>query len=99
MAGEMHVPLGRLGVSPFDAFIFNGDNVFNTGRLGGPTMPIAKNLKGEAEDLVRWGSWHVGTCNFAFADGSVHTIHVNIDTDTLGRLSNRSDGQPVSLVD
>ncbi|MCE3016928.1 MAG: DUF1559 domain-containing protein [Pirellula sp.] len=99
MAGEMHVPMGRLGISPFDAFIFNGDNVFNTGRIGGPTMPIAKNPKGEAEDLVRWGSWHVGTCNFAFADGSVHTINVNIDTDTLGRLSNRSDGQPVSLVD
>ena len=99
LAGEMHVPQGRLRVSPFDAFIFNGDNVFNTGRLGGPTMPIAKNLKGETDDLVRWGSWHVGSCNFAFADGSVHTLPVNIDTDTLGRLSNRSDGQPVSFVD
>jgi prepilin-type N-terminal cleavage/methylation domain-containing protein/prepilin-type processing-associated H-X9-DG protein len=95
LSGEMHVPVGRLGVSPFDAFIFNGDHVFNTGRLGGPTMPICKNLKGEGDDLVRWGSWHVGRCNFAFADGSVRTLSVHIDTETLGHMSHRADGQTV----
>ncbi len=41
----MHVPVGRLGTSPFDAFIFNGDHVFNTGRLGGPLCRFAKTLR------------------------------------------------------
>lgn len=99
LAGEMHVPMGRLKQSPYDAFIFNGDHVFNTGRLGGPTMPIATNLKGESDDLVRWGSWHAGVCNFAFADGSVRSISKTIDTDTLGMLSNRKDGQASNYVD
>ncbi|XZE44320.1 DUF1559 domain-containing protein [Pirellulaceae bacterium SH467] len=93
LAGEMHVPIGRVKQAPFDAFIFNGDHVFNTGRLGGPTMPIARNLRGETDDLVRWGSWHTGVCNFAFADGSVRSVSSSIDTDTLGMLSNRKDGQ------
>jgi prepilin-type N-terminal cleavage/methylation domain-containing protein len=69
LAGEMHVPLGKLRQSPQDAFIFNGDNLFNFARLGGPTMPIASDLRGEGSNLVRWGSWHTGYCQFAAADG------------------------------
>lgn len=56
-------------------------------------MPIARNLRGETDDLVRWGSWHTGVCNFAFADGSVRSVSSSIDTDTLGMLSNRKDGK------
>ena len=96
VTGEMHVPMGKLGLSPQDAFIFNGDNVFNMTRLGGPTMPIVKDLRSEGSSLVQWGSWHVGICQFAFADGSVRAINANIDTDTLGRFCNRADGQPVN---
>ena len=99
LTGEMHVPIGKLGQSPQDAFIFNGDNLYNLARLGGPTAPIATNLRGEGNDLVRWGSWHVGMCQFALADGSVRSISSTIDTDTLGRLCNRADSQPVSLED
>lgn len=97
LAGEMHVPLGKLGQAPEDAFIFNGDHVFNSTRLGGPTMPIATDIRGSDSDLVRWGSWHPGLCHFALADGSVRAINNRIDTDTLGRLCNRRDGQPVSV--
>jgi len=97
LVGEMHVPIGKLGQSPQDAFIFNGENAFNMTRLGGPTMPIAKDLRGEGSDLVRWGSWHVGICQFASADGSVRAIHSSIDTETLGRLCNRHDSQTVGL--
>jgi prepilin-type N-terminal cleavage/methylation domain-containing protein/prepilin-type processing-associated H-X9-DG protein len=97
LSGEMHVPLGQLGMSPQDAFIFNGDHVFNTGRLAGPTMPIARNIRSEGDALVQWGSWHPGTCNFALADGSVRSMSVHTDTITLGRLANRADQQTVSL--
>jgi prepilin-type N-terminal cleavage/methylation domain-containing protein/prepilin-type processing-associated H-X9-DG protein len=99
VVGEMHVPIGRLGKSPYDAFIFNGDHVFNTGRIAGPTMPIAQNLRGESDELARWGSWHGGSCNFAFADGSVRTLSVFTDTDTLGQMSNRNDGSVTSSND
>ena len=96
LVGEMHVPIGKLGQSPQDAFIFNGDNLYNMARIGGPTVPIATDLRGEGNDLVRWGSWHGGYCHFAVADGSVRAINANIDTDTLGRLCNRGDGQPIA---
>ena len=99
VTGEMHVPIGKLGLSPQDAFIFNGDNVFNMARLGGPTMPIVRDLKSEGNSLVQWGSWHTGICQFAFADGSVRAISSSIDTDTLGRFCNRADGQPVNAQD
>ena len=96
LIGEMHVPIGKLKQSPQDAFIFNGDNLYNMARIGGPTTPIATNLRGEGSDLVRWGSWHAGYCQFAAADGSIRAINANIDTDTLGRMCNRADGQPIS---
>lgn len=99
LVGEMHVPMGKLKQSPQDAFIFNGDNLFNSARLGGPTMPIATDLRGEGNDLVRWGSWHAGMCQFAAADGSIRSISSAIDTETLGRLCNRADGQTVGSLE
>ncbi len=99
LAGEMHVPLGKLGKSPEDAFIFNGDNVFSLARLGGPTVPISIDPRAEGNALVGFGSWHTGICNFAVSDGSVRSVTATIDTDTLGRLCNRYDGRPVVLED
>lgn len=99
ISGEMHVLMGQLGKSPGDAFIFNGDNVFNLARIGGPTMPIVSDPRSEGNSLVSWGSWHPGVCNFAFADGSVRGIATTIDTDTLGRLCNRRDSQIVNAIE
>ncbi len=97
LAGEMHVPIGKLGRSPEDAFIFNGDNVFGFSRLGGPTVPISSDPRAEGNALVGFGSWHTGVCNFAVSDGSVRSVSATIDTDTLGRLCNRHDGRPVTF--
>ncbi|MDX1926699.1 MAG: DUF1559 domain-containing protein [Pirellulaceae bacterium] len=99
VSGEMHVPMGQLGKTPGDAFIFNGDNVFNLARIGGPTMPIVSDPRSEGNGLVSWGSWHPGVCNFVFADGSVRAMATTIDTDTLGRLGNRRDSQVISSVE
>ncbi len=95
LAGEMHVPIGKLGQSPEDAFIFNGDHVFNSTRVGGPTVPIVQNNRDTANGLVSWGSWHPGVCQFALGDGSVRGIAKSIDTETLGYLCNRHDGKTV----
>ncbi len=95
LAGEMHVPLGKLGQSPQDAFIFNGDQVFNSARVGGPTVPIVQDLRDESNGLASWGSWHPGVCHFALADGSVRGVAKSTDTETLGNLCNREDGNVV----
>ena len=43
-----------------------------------------------------FGSWHSGgMCNFALADGSVRGISSSVNLDTLTRLCNRQDGQPI----
>ncbi len=99
LVGEMHVPMGKLKQSPEDAFIFNGDNLYNFARIGGPAVPIARDPRATGNDLVSWGSWHGGLCHFALADGSVRAISASIDTDTLGRLCNRNDGQPISDIE
>jgi prepilin-type processing-associated H-X9-DG protein len=95
LSGEMHVTLGKLGQSPYDAFIFNGDNVFGFARVGGPTVPIIADIRDASNGLVSWGSWHPGVCHFAMCDGSVRAIQNTLDTDVLGRLCNRSDGLPI----
>lgn len=97
LAGEMHVPVGKLGKAPEDAFIFNGDEVFNSARVGGPTVPIVSDTSSGGNGLVGWGSWHPGVCHFAMADGSVRAMAVTLDTETLGRLCHRSDGQIATI--
>jgi prepilin-type processing-associated H-X9-DG protein len=93
LIGEMHVPMDRMGKSPGDAFIFSGDQFYNSTRVGGPTVPIITDIRTDDQNAyVSWGSWHAGgTCHFAFADGSVRGIDGSIDTETLGNLCNRQD--------
>jgi prepilin-type N-terminal cleavage/methylation domain-containing protein len=43
-----------------------------------------------------FGSWHPGgACGFVMADGSVRMIRSDISLETLSKLGNRRDGQPV----
>lgn len=95
LAGEMHVPLGKLGQSPEDAFIFNGDHVSNSTRVGGPTVPIVQDNRDVTNGLVSWGSWHPGVCHFVLADGSVRGVSKTTDTEALGYFCNRHDGRVV----
>ena len=46
-----------------------------------------------------FGSWHPGICQFAMCDGSVHAFSNDTDTNLLGRLAQRHDGDVVELGD
>jgi prepilin-type processing-associated H-X9-DG protein len=103
LIGEKHVRHGGLGLaSNGDDAYYSGYNYDTAQRSAGwyldgggvrQNKPIMK--PDDAASTIRFGSWHTGTCSFVFCDGSVHSLPVNIDIETLRRLANRSDGLPV----
>jgi len=48
------------------------------------------NVGGQA--LAVFGSWHTGSVNFVWGDGSVRSLKFNIDSITLARLTTRAIG-------
>jgi prepilin-type processing-associated H-X9-DG protein len=44
-----------------------------------------------------FGSGHASVVNFVFGDGSVHSLAINTDEETLYRLCSRKDGLPVTI--
>jgi prepilin-type N-terminal cleavage/methylation domain-containing protein/prepilin-type processing-associated H-X9-DG protein len=103
LIGEKHVRHGGLGLaSNGDEAYYSGYNYDTAQRSAGwyidgagvrQNKPIMK--PDDAASTIRFGSWHTGSCNFVFCDGSVHSLPVNIDIETLRRLADRSDGLPV----
>lgn len=95
LAGELHIPHGKLNAVPENTSGYNGWHLSASMRIGGPGVPIAPSSNYQDSRLYSFGSWHHGGCNFAVSDGSVRTVSSRIDTSTLGRLCNRADDQPV----
>jgi prepilin-type N-terminal cleavage/methylation domain-containing protein len=92
LIGEKHVPLDKFGSGNGDGSIYNGDHEWNFARVAGPGYPLALSPKDQNRWTLVFGSFHPSTCQFVFADGSVHMLKINIDTTTLGRLAVRDDG-------
>jgi prepilin-type N-terminal cleavage/methylation domain-containing protein len=95
MVGEKHVPgpasnFGKSAVG--DLCIYASDHG-TIGRQAGVQYPLAPSSTAPAGMV--FGSWHTGTVQFVFCDGSVHGLSVNIPPRTLGYLANRSDGQAI----
>jgi prepilin-type N-terminal cleavage/methylation domain-containing protein/prepilin-type processing-associated H-X9-DG protein len=97
LIGELHVQRTKLAVVPDNGPAYDGSRFYNSARVGGLGVPMATgpddNVFGMA--IYAFGSWHPGVCQFAFADGRVAAIRTSITTDTLSRLCNRADGQPI----
>ena len=106
--GEKHVPVpgsqdwfGHIKAK--DNSIYNADFWSSVGRKGGNGRPIAEPTDGsnggqELSDFNKnFGSWHPGICQFAFGDGSVHSISNDIDVYMLGHICNKADGQVVDF--
>jgi hypothetical protein len=106
LVGEKHVPrtkYGQSGPSWGDGAIFNGDFPRNYNRLAGldATGVPRFNLGLGPDDLsgpwhCKFGSDHVGICQFAFSDGHVASISTSVDINVLTNLAVRNDGQTVS---
>lgn len=90
LLGEKNVPLNYWGQAGWDCSTFDGDMPVCSSRVGGPGMPIAMSLRD-----YRWlfGSAHPTVCNFAFVDGSVHSLSKTLSPQVLGLLTDIADGQ------
>jgi prepilin-type N-terminal cleavage/methylation domain-containing protein/prepilin-type processing-associated H-X9-DG protein len=105
LIGEKHVPLGAFGrLKAGDGPAFSGAWTSYSGRCAGLEDPLAqgpndllKSTSGDAFWARKFGSWHPGVCQFAFADGSVRAVRNSIDTTSLRWLASRADGNVVTL--
>jgi prepilin-type N-terminal cleavage/methylation domain-containing protein/prepilin-type processing-associated H-X9-DG protein len=101
--GEKHVTPTGLGV--FDATT-GADQDFNiydsqpgkwsyvTGRKAGTSFPLA--LGPTTPFAGQFGSWHAGGVQFAFGDGSVHSLKPSTPGSVLAALAGKDDGLVVS---
>lgn len=94
LAGELHIPKGKLNETPFNGPLYNGKELVAHSRIGGPGIPL---LSGNDEPgaILGFGSDHPGTCNFVRADGSTSSIDIDLDTIPLANLCHRYDGEVV----
>jgi prepilin-type processing-associated H-X9-DG protein len=99
MLGEKHVRPSFLGsATDGDHCIYNGAGYDSAQRVAGPAYPLAQTpTDGHSNHQDMFGSWHTGVCNFAFCDGHVVSVNVNIDLVNLQRLAIRNDGQPITV--
>jgi prepilin-type N-terminal cleavage/methylation domain-containing protein len=99
LIGEKHVhpQQGEWGKPVWgDDSIYNDDN--NTHfRFAGPGFPLALSRLDMANIGTRFGSYHPGICQFAMCDGSVQALRTSVDATNLGRLSDRADGQTITV--
>jgi prepilin-type N-terminal cleavage/methylation domain-containing protein len=92
VAGEMHVPFGRLADVPENGPIYNGLDLPAFARIGGPGIGLARGPSDLSIPIIGFGSWHPGVCPFVLADGSVQAIDNGVDTQVLRQYCNREDG-------
>jgi hypothetical protein len=92
LAGEMHVPQGRLAEVPENGPLYNGRDLPAFARIGGPGISLARGPDDRSVPTIGFGSWHPGICPLVFGDGSVHSIDNFVDTLVLKAYCNRADG-------
>jgi prepilin-type N-terminal cleavage/methylation domain-containing protein/prepilin-type processing-associated H-X9-DG protein len=108
MVGEKAVHRDETASSGMGIYYSAGEPSCNV-RAAGKQYPIWKQTEldyvgnnlawqhptGGGSGSSRFGSHHPGICNFTFADGSVHTLSMNLDRDIVELLARREDGQPI----
>jgi prepilin-type N-terminal cleavage/methylation domain-containing protein len=92
LAGEMHVPLGRLAEVPENGPLYNGRDLPAFARIGAPGIPLARSADDTQIPIIGFGSWHPGVCPFVLADGSVDSIDAFVDSEVLRSYCHRNNG-------
>jgi hypothetical protein len=92
LAGEKHVPKGYFGWGWLDNCTYNGDYPSNYTRGASDGIGICLDPK---ELSWKWGSSHIGVCQFVMCDGSVQAILKVTSPEVLHRLCVRDDGEVV----
>lgn len=107
LVGEKHVAKDFQGNGNYgDGSLYNGTWVIYSARCAGLEDPLALGPddvsdSSGANDATskygarKFGSWHYGVVNFAFCDGSVRSLAVNVDLTSLSQLSRRNDGEVI----
>jgi prepilin-type N-terminal cleavage/methylation domain-containing protein len=90
--GEKHVPVGFFGQAVWDCSLYNGDYPSCNCRGAGPLSPLSQV---PTDDILGFGSYHPGICQFVMGDASVRKLAVNTDPAILALLANPADGLPV----
>ena len=82
-----------------DGSIYNGDQPETFMRIGGYAMGLAasRTIFASPGEYPIFGSGHASVVNFVFGDGSVHSLAISTDEETLYRLCSRKDGLTVNL--
>jgi prepilin-type N-terminal cleavage/methylation domain-containing protein len=99
LLGEKHVVDGHYGQYDYgDHSMYNGANYSSAQRSAGPNYPLARSIFDKPSNFLDiFGGPHQGICMFAFCDGSVHPLNVNIDQTNLGRLAGRTNSQVITV--
>ena len=104
LAGEKYVHPEHWGEAAWGDSSFRNDDAGGVNvvfRQAGPGFPIVTSAQHDlipaSTALASFGGEHPGVCMFAMCDGSVRGISPEINSVTLGYLSNIGDGEVVEL--
>jgi prepilin-type N-terminal cleavage/methylation domain-containing protein len=100
LAGEKHILAGEIARQ---GSLYNGDNQNNCSRVAGRLAPLANSPVdstvcrscGRLCGCDNFGSWHMGICQFVFADGHVSPVSVTTNLTIIDRMAVRNDGQVI----
>lgn len=96
LVGEKHVPSQGYGRASFgDSSIYNVDGLIHIMRWAGPGNGLALHAEETYAPYkyTMFGSSHPGIAQFVFLDGHVEAVEVSADTEALGYLSLKDDGE------
>ena len=96
LAGEMHIPAGKLNQFPYNGAVLYGVESDSHSRVGGSGVPILSSNE-DVGAFLGFGSAHPDQCNFVRTDGSTGSVNNYLDTVVLANLCNRADGEVVAI--
>jgi prepilin-type N-terminal cleavage/methylation domain-containing protein len=100
LIGEKHVVTQHFGDSAYgDSCIFSGASPSTYLRVAGPAYPLAQSPSDSTNASLRFGSYHIGICQFVMGDGRVLQVSNYASGTLLSRMMIRDDGLSLPVED